>query len=94
MQRTMWRGLGGAGPGGAAADQALDALLNASDLAQLEAAAADRMGALTNVDAFTAFQSRAGALLNDRNVIMPLAVGGLALGALLLILPSGKRRRR
>lgn len=91
MQRTLWRGFGGAGPAGTAENDAmLDALLDASDVNELVRINEARTAGLEDVDFFTDLQSKLPAYI-PRDALPAIAIGGLALGVLLLI-PSGSRR--
>jgi len=74
------------------ADTQLDALLMAHDIADLVAIADARDAALIDVDWVTALQSRLGSI--PKSTLLPIALGALALGGLLLIPSSSGGRRR
>lgn len=87
MRRNVGQGFGGA-------DADLDAALDTyeRDLAELVSIADARQAGLVDVDPLTALQSKLQAWTSDRNVMLPVALGAVALGVLLL-LPEGGRRR-
>ena len=82
MQRTTWRGFGDGDAGSADAT-------TVQDLVNIQNA---RLGALTDVDPFTALQSKISAAVPS-GVRLPLILASVGLLALILT-PSGGRGRR